>query len=51
MVERCGRDRREVSGFPIELVTSDDGCSAEDGQRTAAKIVSDDAIMAVIGHD
>lgn len=41
--------RDEVLGHPVELQTEDDGCSAEGGQTSATKIVSDPQIVAMIG--
>ena len=41
--------REEVLGHAVELQTEDDGCSAEGGQTSATKIVSDPQIVAMIG--
>ena len=39
----------EVLGHPVELQAEDDGCSAEGGQTSAQKIVSNPDIVAMIG--
>ena len=41
--------RGEIMGHPIELQPEDDGCSAEGGQTSAQKIVSNPQIVAMIG--
>ena len=41
--------REEVLGHSLELQAEDDGCSAEGGQTSATKIVSDPQIVAMIG--
>lgn len=41
--------RGEVLGHPVELQPEDDGCSAEGGQTSAQKIVSNPDIVAMIG--
>jgi branched-chain amino acid transport system substrate-binding protein len=41
--------REELLGHPIELQAEDDGCSAEGGQTSATKIVSNPQIVAMIG--
>lgn len=41
--------RGDVLGHPVELIPEDDGCSAEGGQTSAQKIVSNPQIVAVIG--
>jgi branched-chain amino acid transport system substrate-binding protein len=48
-VELAIADRGELLGYPIELQPEDDGCSAEGGQTSAQKIVSNPQIVAVIG--
>ena len=50
-VEIAIDDKKEVLGFPIELVAEDGGCSAEGGQTAATKISSDETIVAVVGHN
>jgi branched-chain amino acid transport system substrate-binding protein len=49
-VELAIDDQQDIMGFPIELVSEDDGCSAEGGQTAATKIASDETIVAVVGH-
>lgn len=44
------KERGEIMGFPLELQSEDDGCSAEGGQTAATKISSDDSVVAVVGH-
>ncbi len=39
----------EVLGHPVELQAEDDGCSAEGGQTSAQKIVSNPDIVAMVG--
>lgn len=39
----------DVLGHPVELQAEDDGCSAEGGQTSAQKIVSNPDIVAMIG--
>lgn len=39
----------EILGHPIELVTLDDGCSAQGGEAAGREIVSDPTIVAVVG--
>ena len=39
----------DVLGHPVELQAEDDGCSAEGGQTSAQKIVSNPDIAAMIG--
>ncbi len=41
--------RGELLGHPLELQAEDDGCSAEGGQTSATKIVSDPSIVAMVG--
>ncbi|MDX1413445.1 MAG: branched-chain amino acid ABC transporter substrate-binding protein [Candidatus Promineifilaceae bacterium] len=41
--------REELLGHSIELQAEDDGCSAEGGQTSATKIVSNPQIVAIIG--
>lgn len=41
--------RGEVLGHPVQLQPEDDGCSAEGGQTSAQKIVSNRQIVAMIG--
>jgi branched-chain amino acid transport system substrate-binding protein len=41
--------REEVLGHTLELQAEDDGCSAEGGQTSATKIVSNPQIVAMIG--
>jgi branched-chain amino acid transport system substrate-binding protein len=41
--------REEVLGHSLELQAEDDGCSAEGGQTSATKIVSNPEIVAMIG--
>ncbi|NCF64589.1 MAG: ABC transporter substrate-binding protein [Chloroflexi bacterium] len=41
--------REEVLGHPLELQAEDDGCSAEGGQTSATKIVSNPQIVAMVG--
>ncbi len=41
--------REEVLGHAIELQAEDDGCSAEGGQTSAQKIVSNPQIVAMVG--
>lgn len=41
--------RGEIMGHTIELQPEDDGCSAEGGQTSAQKIVSNPQIVAIIG--
>jgi len=41
--------REELLGHPIELQAEDDGCSAEGGQTSATKIVSNPQIVAMVG--
>lgn len=41
--------RGNVLGHPVQLQPEDDGCSAEGGQTSAQKIVSNRQIVAVIG--
>ncbi len=41
--------REELLGHSIELQAEDDGCSAEGGQTSATKIVSNPQIVAMIG--
>lgn len=41
--------RGEIMGHAIELQPEDDGCSAEGGQTSAQKIVSNPQIVAIIG--
>lgn len=41
--------REEVLGHALELQAEDDGCSAEGGQTSATKIVSDPSIVAMVG--
>ena len=43
-------DVKDVKGFPVQLVTEDDQCSAEGGARVAQKMVADREIVGVIGH-
>lgn len=43
--------RGEVLGHPLELEAEDGGCSAEGGQTAATKIVSNDNVVAVVGHN
>jgi len=49
-VEIAIDDKKEIFGFPIELVAEDGGCSAERGQTAATKITSDETIVGIIGH-
>ena len=39
----------DIMGHPVELQPEDDGCSAEGGQTSAQKIVSNPQIVAMIG--
>ena len=48
-VEIAGEFRGEVAGHPIEFQFEDDLCSAEGGQTSAQKVVSDPTIVAMIG--
>ena len=41
--------RGEVLGHPVQLQPEDDGCSAEGGQTSAQKIVSNPQIVAMVG--
>lgn len=41
--------REELLGHPISLQAEDDGCSAEGGQTSATKIVSNPQIVAMVG--
>ncbi len=43
--------RGDVLGHPLELQAEDGGCSAEGGQTAATKIVSNEDIVAVVGHN
>jgi branched-chain amino acid transport system substrate-binding protein len=43
-------DKGSILGFPIELVSEDDQCSAEGGITVANKFVSDPSIVAVVGN-
>ncbi len=48
--ELAVRDRPEVLGFPVELDVQDSLCSAEGGQTVANRFVSDETIVAIVGH-
>jgi branched-chain amino acid transport system substrate-binding protein len=48
-VEIAGDFRGELVGHPIEFQFEDDLCSAEGGQTSAQKVVSDPTIVAMIG--
>ena len=50
-VEIAIADRGQVAGHDVELQAEDGGCSAEGGQTAAQKIASDEAIVAVVGHN
>ena len=41
--------RDDVLGHPVDLQAEDDGCSAEGGQTSATKIVSNPQVVAMIG--
>ncbi len=43
--------RGDVLGHPLELEAEDGGCSAEGGQTAATKIVSNESVVAVVGHN
>jgi len=43
--------RGEVLGHKLELDAEDGGCSAEGGQTAATKIVSNENVVAVVGHN
>ncbi len=43
--------RGDVLGHPLELQAEDGGCSAEGGQTAATKIVSNENVVAVVGHN
>ena len=43
-------DSQAIKGFRVQLVSEDDGCSAEGGARVAQKIVADPQIVGVVGH-
>jgi len=47
--ELAVKDKGEILGFGIELVSEDDLCSAEGGVTVANKFVSDPSIVAVVG--
>lgn len=49
-VEVAIKERGEIAGHSVELLTEDDGCSAEGGQTAATKLASDTNVVAVIGH-
>jgi branched-chain amino acid transport system substrate-binding protein len=48
-VELAMQFRGDVLGHPVELQAEDDGCSAEGGQTSATKIVSNPQIIAMVG--
>ncbi len=48
-VEIAIKMRGQVAGHNVELQAEDDGCSAEGGQTSAQKIVSDPTIVAMVG--
>jgi len=50
-VEIALKFRGEVLGHPLELEAEDGGCSAEGGQTAATKIVSNEKVAAVVGHN
>jgi|JFJP01.1.fsa_nt_gi ABC-type branched-subunit amino acid transport system substrate-binding protein/basic membrane lipoprotein Med (substrate-binding protein (PBP1-ABC) superfamily) len=41
----------KAAGHAVELVSEDEGCSAEGGQTAAQKVSSDSSVVAVIGHN
>ena len=50
-VEIAMKFRGDVLGHPLELEAEDGGCSAEGGQTAATKIVSNEDVAGVIGHN
>jgi len=41
----------KAAGHAVELISEDEGCSAEGGQTAAQKVASDSSVVAVIGHN